>query len=184
MMGRLRFIHILLAALFVAGMMITLQSGRLQAQDATATLDSAPIGVVTPEGVTADQVNLVARELWCPLCNGVRLDACELKACAQMRDVIAIKLGDGESTESIKQHFVDSYGPQVLGAPPFEGFNWLAWLLPPLVLLAGGVFVFLRMRRMTQPAELKQAPAAGVRADAVSAQDDYAQRLEEELKYE
>ena len=42
---------------------------------------------------TPNDVKEVSKQLWCPLCSGVRLDACELKACEQMRDVIAVKLG-------------------------------------------------------------------------------------------
>ena len=30
--------------------------------------------------ITADDVNVIAREMRCPLCSGVRLDACETKA--------------------------------------------------------------------------------------------------------
>ena len=57
-------------------------------------------------------------ELYCPLCNGVRLDTCELQACIQMRQVISDKLAEGVSKEQIKQEFVAEYGPKVLGEPP------------------------------------------------------------------
>jgi cytochrome c-type biogenesis protein CcmH len=159
------------------------QQGRVVAQDAIstsiATPTATPILVVTPEGITADQVNVVARQLWCPLCNGVRLDACELKACAQMRDVIAIKLGEGESSESIQEYFLQAYGPQVLGRPPFEGFSWLAWLLPPLVLIAGGALVWTRVRSMVRPTD---APQTTTPDGPALPPDTYADRLEEELK--
>ena len=60
-----------------------------------------PASGLAQQPVTAEQVNAVARELWCPLCNSVRLDTCELKACEQMREVIAEKLAAGASTEEI-----------------------------------------------------------------------------------
>ena len=85
---------------------------------------------VSTPAVTANDIKDVADELWCPLCSGVRLDACELKACEQMRDVIAEKLAAGEPKDDIKTYFVAQYGPQVMGEPPMEGFNWLAWVLP------------------------------------------------------
>ena len=100
----------------------------------------------------AGQVNEIARELWCPLCSGVRLDACELKACVQMKEMIAIKLAEGEDVESIKAYFVDRSGPQVLGEPPRQGFNWLAWILPVIALVLGGVFLWRQMKRMMKPA--------------------------------
>ena len=131
--------------------------------------------------VTPDDVNAVARQLWCPLCSGVRLDACELKACDQMKDEIAIKLGEGEDVDAIKQYFVNQYGPQVLGEPPREGFNLLAWVLPVLVLLGGGVFLVTVGRRMLRRDESAAAvPPPG--DDSMAAKDPYDQRLDEELK--
>ncbi len=130
------------------------------------------------EGVTANAVNDVARQLWCPLCSGVRLDACELKACSQMKDVIGQKLAGGENVDSIKSYFVAQYGPQVLGEPPLEGFNWLAWILPVLALVAGGLFVWSRLRSGAQQA---QRTTAG--APAAAAGDPYSRKLEEELKH-
>lgn len=130
--------------------------------------------------VTANEVNEVAKELWCPLCSGVRLDACELKACDQMKDVIADKLTEGEDAQSIKKYFLAQYGPQVLGEPPMEGFNWLAWVLPVVVLVIGGLFVWSRvhtMMRTPQPA----APTGGPNLPGDSG-DTYNRRLEEELK--
>ncbi|MEM7530853.1 MAG: cytochrome c-type biogenesis protein CcmH [Chloroflexota bacterium] len=97
---------------------------------------------------TADEVNEVAREIWCPLCAGVRLDSCELTACKQMKEEIALKLSQGEDTESIKTYFLNQYGPQILGEPPREGFNWLAWILPFAVLIVGGVYMVMSGRRM------------------------------------
>jgi cytochrome c-type biogenesis protein CcmH len=126
---------------------------------------------------TANDVNEVAKELWCPLCSGVRLDACELRACDQMKDVIADKLSAGESTQNIKDYFVQQYGPQVLGAPPLEGFNWLAWILPVVVFVGGGVFLWSRTRHM-----VRQPKPAAVNSAPVEPGDRYAQELEKELK--
>ncbi|MEZ4681681.1 MAG: hypothetical protein R2932_46460 [Caldilineaceae bacterium] len=63
----------------------------------------APSATVDTSSISADQVNEIARSLWCPLCSGVRLDACELKACEQMKEVIAIKLAEGEDLDTIRR---------------------------------------------------------------------------------
>ena len=127
-------------------------------------------------GITADEVNTVARDLWCPLCGGrLRLDSCELKACAQMREVIEIKLAEGEDAASIRDYFLEQYGPQVLGEPPRQGFNWLAWILPVVAVAGGGVFVWLRLQQM---ANMQRPTAARVaRPEA----DGRERRLDEEL---
>ncbi len=132
--------------------------------------------VTAPTEITADEVNLIAREIWCPLCSGVRLDSCELKACDQMKEVIALKLAEGEDLPAIRSYFVAQYGPQVLGEPPLEGFNWLAWILPFVVLAIGGYVVWSTVRRMTRP----RAVAGSAATQVIS--DEYEAKLAEELK--
>jgi cytochrome c-type biogenesis protein CcmH len=168
-----------------------------RAQDATATpLEEASTPAAATDGgaaapaaaaagtASADQIDAVAKQLWCPLCSGVRLDACELKACSQMKEVIGEKLAQGVDVQTIKNYFVAQYGPQVLGEPPMEGFNWLAWVLPVVALIAGGIFVYSRTRKM-----VRTAPTAAAAQDAVApgqgaaGDDEYAQKLDEELKH-
>jgi cytochrome c-type biogenesis protein CcmH len=128
--------------------------------------------------VTIDQVNAVAREMWCPLCSGVRLDTCELKACEQMRQEIALKLAAGENTESIKKYFLAQYGPQILGEPPRQGFNWIAWILPFAALLVSGVILVMRGWRLFMRTTAVNPPGPAPATD-----DPYARQLEEELKH-
>lgn len=152
-----------LILVFVLGLLIATWAGVAQAQ--------------TP--VTPEQVNEVAKALWCPLCNGVRLDTCELKACEQMREVIALKLAEGESLDQIRTYFIDQYGPQVLGEPPQQGISWLAWILPFAALVAAGVWVVWLLRRWTRQQPAVATPA-GSAASGLSG--DQLSRLEEELK--
>jgi cytochrome c-type biogenesis protein CcmH len=161
---------------------LLLGAGALHAQDATPLpveedAQGAPGAAAPVRTVTPDDVNQVARELWCPLCSGVRLDACELKACDQMKDMIEIQLAEGQDLQTIKDYFVEQYGPQVLGEPPRSGFNWLAWILPFVAVVAGGVFLWTRARRM-DPRSAGGPPVSGPAAP----DDPYARKLEEELK--
>ncbi|MFN8465423.1 MAG: cytochrome c-type biogenesis protein CcmH [Caldilineaceae bacterium] len=163
------------------------------AQDATATpqeeastpaadAPAADAPVAAAGTVSADEVDAVAKQLWCPLCSGVRLDACELKACSQMKEVIGEKLAQGVDVQTIKNYFVAQYGPQVLGEPPMEGFNWLAWVLPVVAFIAGGIFVYSRTRKMVRTAPTA-AQGAGAPGQGAANADEYAQKLDEELKH-
>ena len=121
---------------------------------------------------TLDQINAVARELYCPLCNGVRLDTCELQACIQMRQVISDKLAGGVSKEQIKQEFVAEYGPKVLGEPPRSGLDLLAWIIPIVAIVAGAVWLLYTARKWTRQPEPSPAPgpaALGTEAEATAA---------------
>jgi cytochrome c-type biogenesis protein CcmH len=141
--------------------------------------------VASAQTPTPNQINAIAKELWCPLCNGVRLDNCELQACVQMKEVIAQKLAAGESKEQIKAYFVQQYGDVVLGAPAGEGFNLLVWALPALVaLVAIGWLVFLVRSWVHRP---KLVPVASVTRNGHVAQtetekDEYLKRVDDELK--
>ncbi len=132
---------------------------------------------------TLDQIQSVARELYCPLCNGVRLDNCELQACVQMRQVIAERLAAGVPKDQIKKEFVAQYGPVVLGEPPREGLNWLVWILPIAALLAGAAWVVITMRKWTRASAAVPTPAtpAARPATPTAAEDDYLARVDADL---
>lgn len=147
----------------------------------------------TNTDVTRDEVNQVASELYCPLCSGVRLDTCDLKACEQMREEIALRLQNGDDVESIKAYFFAQYGPQVLGEPPRDSFlNWLAWILPFVVLAIGGVLLVMRARRIVQfqstsavasvPSTAQPFARNGQNPPAAGQDDIYTQKLDEELR--
>ncbi len=89
----------------------------------------------------------IARELWCPLCAGIRLDACELQACVQMREEISLLLAEGRDKAYIIAYFEEQYGTQVHGQPPFTGIYGWAWWTPLLLMAAAGITIGNRMRR-------------------------------------
>jgi cytochrome c-type biogenesis protein CcmH len=133
---------------------------------------------------TLDQIQAVARELYCPLCNGVRLDNCDLQACVQMRQVIADRLASGVPKEQIKQEFVAQYGPIVLGEPPREGLNWLIWLLPIAALIGGAIWVLWTVRGWTkQPSAAPAAsPADPSPSGAAAPGDIYLSQVDADLE--
>jgi cytochrome c-type biogenesis protein CcmH len=122
-----------------------------------------------------DEVNAVAKELYCPVCENIPLDVCPTQACAQWRDLIRQKLSEGWTKDQIKQYFQKQYGDRVLGEPPREGLNWMVYILPPLFILAGAYLVF-RVLTTRKPAPLAPPPPAP------AGDDPYMKRLEDELK--
>lgn len=123
---------------------------------------------------TDDQVNAIARQLYCPVCENIPLDVCPTQACAQWRATIKEKLAAGWSEQKIKDYFVEQYGERVLAQPSARGLNVFVWILPPIVLLGGAFFLVQYLRRVRRP-----APAA---APVSPAPDDYTTQLEQELE--
>ena len=130
-----------------------------------------------PEGPTDDEVNAIAKQLYCPVCENIPLDVCPTQACAQWRELIRQKLVDGWSEDQIKNYFVEQYGERVLGAPPAKGFNWLVYLVPPIAILAGVYILYkaFQSMRVKPAAEPQSLPSE-------ASTDDYIKRLEEELR--
>jgi cytochrome c-type biogenesis protein CcmH len=112
-----------------------------------ATVFPGPTTPVLAQTELDDRMYDIARELWCPLCSGIRLDACELQACVQMRAEIRELLAEGRDPEWIIAYFEEEYGPQIHGQPPLRGFQSLAWLVPAVAVVGLGIGAGLRTRR-------------------------------------
>ena len=131
---------------------------------------------------TDDEVNAIAKDLFCPVCENTPLDVCPTDACKEWREEIRSMLADGKTEAEIKQHFVDYYGARVLSEPPRTGFNWLAYVIPPIVIVVGAFVLFRALRAWSQGSESK-AEADMDEDDALpSSDDEYIARMEEELK--
>ncbi len=144
------------------------------------------VGVVTAQQPTPsdDQVNAIAKQLYCPVCENIPLDVCPTTACAQWRELIRQKLAEGKTEQQIKDYFVEQYGARVLGTPPPKGLNWLVYVVPPVAILAG-VYVLYRAfrswRSPSQPVDLSPTPESPPSGQNVT-QDEYIQRLEDEVR--
>ncbi len=131
-----------------------------------------------PSTPSDDQVNAIAKQLYCPVCENVPLDVCPTQACAQWRQLIREKIAQGWSADQIKTYFVQQYGDRVLATPPVHGLNWLVYVIPPLAIIAGIFILFRAMQAWKKPlpAEVSQD------ISTETPTDEYIVRLEEELR--
>lgn len=95
-----------------------------------------------------DEVNQIAQQLYCPVCENVPLDECMTEACQQWRDLIRQQLAEGWTEGEIKDYFVAQYGDKVLGEPPRQGLNWVLYLFPPFLIL---IAVLLLLKKFKSP---------------------------------
>ncbi len=136
------------------------------------------VSIVSAQGPTQDDVNRVANQLYCPVCENITLANCPTQACIQWRARIRDELAAGKSDEEIIQGFVRDYGMRVVGEPPIP----LLWWLPPLGLAAAAVFLAWLLRswaRRPRPATAEVEPNP-LPEDA----DEYRARLEREVREE
>jgi len=138
------------------------------------------VGVVSAQEQTPspsdDDVNEIAGQMYCPVCENIPLDVCDTRACAQWRDLIREKLAAGWTEDQIKDYFVLQYGDRVLAEPPRRGLNWLVYILPAAFFL-GGVYILFRVFRRMRPNAGDSTLDGGTDVH----QDPYENRVEEAL---
>jgi cytochrome c-type biogenesis protein CcmH/NrfF len=115
----------------------------------------------------------------CPTCQ-TTLELSNAPVADRMRAFIRERIAAGDSESEISAALVAQFGEGVLAAPPKEGFNLLAWVLP----LAGGAVaigalgVALRRWSRTRAEPGTAAPSANGRPPL---DPELERRLDEEL---
>ncbi|MFO8036289.1 MAG: cytochrome c-type biogenesis protein [Anaerolineales bacterium] len=129
-----------------------------------------------------DEVNEIAKQLYCPVCENTPLDACGTVACEQWRGVIREKLSQGWTEQEIKDYFVEQYGDRVLAEPPKRGFNWLAYIVPPAAFLIGAYVLYRGF--VTWKARDRDLPPDSEKdlEDRPDIDPEYISRVNEELR--
>lgn len=151
-MSKIRFLIIIFFTV-LAALLVTVN---VLAQDPAPT--TAPLIAISD-----NEVNLVAKKLYCPVCPNTPLDVCETTACKDWRAQIKDQLSQGWTEQAVMDYFVTQYGERVLAEPERGGFTSLVWMLPVLIFALGLVVVVLvlrswRTKRISQPAEEALTP--------------------------
>lgn len=132
--------------------------------------------------VTDDDVNKIARVVYCPVCESTPLDVCQTQACADWRQIIRDMLEDGATEQEVFDYFSNLYGDRVLAEPPREGFSQLVWLVP-LIMIPLGVLFFGHYMRNLRLSAVENRPVVDRTAVPQStAPDDYISQIEKELQ--
>ena len=142
---------------------------------------SRPVSAQDPKPTPSDnEVNRVAKQMYCPVCENIPLDVCPTQACHDWRELIRQKMAQGWTDQQIKAYFAQQYGDRVLAEPPRSGINWLVYVLPWVAFLAGAVIVWrVLVTVRKKPGVLPEA----IGPSTVQGSDDpYIRELEEELK--
>ena len=132
----------------------------------------------TPRAVTDDDVNRIASQMYCPVCQNVTLDVCATTACENWRADIRSRLEAGWSDQEIEDYFVNQYGARVTGTPPLEGFNWLLYAVLPLGVLGLGLAAYFVLRKRPARQQMNQKPDSTIRVRS----DPWREKLNQDLK--
>lgn len=131
-----------------------------------------------------DRVNEIAKNLNCPTCAGINLADCRTLTCEQWRGQINDLVAQGYSDEEVLNFFATRYGQQVLLEPPKSGWLLFLWVLPLLVLLAGGGWLIFAMRGLAHQKTVSATAISSptrLAADAPQLPEHYLNQVEKDL---
>ena len=121
----------------------------------TAGADREAMGAA----VTDEEVQAIASQLRCVVCQNLSVADSPSEMARQMRDLIRARLTAGDRPEQVMTYFVQRYGEWVLLAPPARGLNLLLWLAP-FGAVAGGLALVLTLTRRWRRQPISPEPAA------------------------
>jgi cytochrome c-type biogenesis protein CcmH len=118
-------------------------------------------GRVVEETLIDRQTREISSQLRCVVCQGTSLQDSPSQLAQEMRAIVREKLEEGLTPAEVKTFFIERYGEWVLLQPDPKGFNLVVYIMPVMMLVGGGAFVFFNVRRWT-----RAAPAAIAEAEA------------------
>jgi cytochrome c-type biogenesis protein CcmH len=119
----------------------------------TIALMAAPAAhAVQPDEIMSDpgkelRARDLSRELRCMVCQNQSIDDSDAPLARDLRLLVRERIAAGDSDNQVIDFLVARYGQFVLLKPRFERETLLLWLLPPLVLVLGGLALWLQARR-------------------------------------
>ena len=125
------------------------------------------------QDVTDDQVNAIAKRLYCPVCENIPLDTCGTAACQDWRDEIRGYLEQGWTEQQIIDDFITRFGDRVFGIPQDPVLNTLSNLAPWMIAAIGlaiAVFTFVRWRGQPNLPDKPKTEALAEHEDALRSQ--------------
>lgn len=89
----------------------------------------------------------LAAELRCVMCQNQSLADSNAMIAKDLRLELLSLIREGKSDDEIKQFMVNRYTDFVLYKPPMRPGTWLLWFSPLLILLAGGISIFVIVKK-------------------------------------
>jgi len=110
---------------------------------------------VQPDEIMSDpakeaRARNLSRELRCMVCQNQSIDDSEAPLARDLRLLVRERIAAGDGDAQVIDFLVARYGEFVLLKPRFEQQTLLLWLLPPLVLLGGGLALWMCARRRSK----------------------------------
>ena len=120
-------------------------------------LFSLPALAVNPDEILDDpaleaRARDISANLRCLVCQNQSIDDSDADLARDLRVIVRERLVAGDTDEEVVGYIVDRYGEFVLLNPVLGPHTLILWIAAPAVLVAGGIAVFIGIRRRRRAA--------------------------------
>ena len=91
--------------------------------------------------------NKIFKNLRCLICQGQSVADSNSEFAQIIKLVVKDQINDGKSEKEIYDFLVEKYGEWIVYKPPLNKVNFVLWLFPYLVFVAGGTIIFLFLKK-------------------------------------
>ncbi len=98
----------------------------------------------------ADDIELqqeIYKNLRCLVCQGQSVADSNSDFAQTLKLVVKDKIKEGKSKQEIYDFLANKYGEWIIYKPKFNRYNFLLWFLPYLVLVFGGIIIFILLKK-------------------------------------
>jgi len=131
------------------------------------------------------ELKAIANDFICNCGCNENLKDCESETCstsANLKEIIAKMIDDGEPKAEIATFLRTNYGDQLLAAPPKEGFNWMAYATPFILVIAGSIGLTVVLLGWVKRNKASEALIEKDKSDPKSADSSIDDKYKDKLK--
>ncbi|GAB1421714.1 hypothetical protein MASR2M15_18960 [Anaerolineales bacterium] len=139
-----------------------------------------PISALQAQQVSDDDVNDVAKMMYCPVCENIPLNDCGTATCVAWKEEIRELLAAGEAPQEIVNAFVSRYGQHVVGVPQDPILQVLSFVFPIVGILIALLIALWTFRKWSSRKEVTVVQS--VTSEDHESEEAYRQRIESDLK--
>ena len=89
----------------------------------------------------------IYKNLRCLVCQGQSIADSNSDFAQTLKSVVKDKINEGKSKEQIYDFLTSKYGEWKIYKPKINKYNFLLWFLPYLILVFGGIIIFVLLKK-------------------------------------
>ena len=102
------------------------------------------VNIVNAETLDSNQI---LKNLRCLVCQGQSVGDSNSEFAQTIKLVVNDQIKEGKTEKEIYSFLIEKYGEWTVYKPPFNKVNFILWLFPYLVFVAGGAIIFLFLKK-------------------------------------